>query len=111
MQRRSSARRSAATITRPIESEHAGVDRYRAQERVRKLPDIWTEEPEIVRDLLREAGFTCGVEPRVLQDETPNGPASLTEATSRGISTSTMSTQLQAKAQRRRGRLSSSAFY
>jgi hypothetical protein len=29
------------------------------------MPDIWTHHPEIVRDLLREAGFTCGVEPRM----------------------------------------------
>jgi hypothetical protein len=38
---------------------------------VRKMPDIWTEHPEIVRDLLREAGFTCGVEPRVLTGRDP----------------------------------------
>lgn len=61
----------AATITRQIGSEHAGVDRHRAQKGVRKLPDIWTEEPEIVRALLREAGFTCGVEPRVLPGRDP----------------------------------------
>jgi hypothetical protein len=36
------------------------------------LPDIWTEHPEIVRDLLREAGFTCGVEPRVLKGRDPD---------------------------------------
>ena len=35
------------------------------------LPDIWTEHPELVRDLLREAGFTCGVEPRVLTGRDP----------------------------------------
>jgi hypothetical protein len=35
------------------------------------MPDIWTEHPEIVRDLLREAGFTCGVEPRVLTGRDP----------------------------------------
>lgn len=35
------------------------------------MPDIWTEHPEIVRDLLREAGFTCGVEPRVLSGRDP----------------------------------------
>jgi hypothetical protein len=35
------------------------------------MPDIWTEHPELVRDLLREAGFTCGVEPRVLTGRDP----------------------------------------
>jgi len=35
------------------------------------LPDVWTEHPEIVRDLLREAGFTCGVEPRILKGRNP----------------------------------------
>jgi hypothetical protein len=35
------------------------------------VPDIWTEHPELVRDLLREAGFTCGVEPRVLPGRDP----------------------------------------
>jgi hypothetical protein len=39
---------------------------------VRKLPDVWTEHPEIVRDLLREAGFTCGVEPRILKGRDPD---------------------------------------
>jgi hypothetical protein len=39
---------------------------------VRRLPDIWTEHPEIVRDLLREAGFTCGVEPRILKGRDPD---------------------------------------
>jgi hypothetical protein len=39
---------------------------------VRKLPDIWTEHPEIVRDLLEEAGFTCGVEPRILEGRDPD---------------------------------------
>jgi hypothetical protein len=42
------------------------------QKGVRKLPDIWTEHPEIVRDLLREAGFTCGVEPRILKERDPD---------------------------------------
>ena len=41
-------------------------------ERLRKLPDIWTEHPEIVRDLLREAGFSCGVEPRILKGRDPD---------------------------------------
>jgi len=35
------------------------------------MPDIWTHHPEIVRDLLREAGFTCGVEPRILKGRDP----------------------------------------
>jgi hypothetical protein len=39
---------------------------------VRKLPDVWTEYPEIVRDLLVEAGFTCGVEPRILKGRDPD---------------------------------------
>jgi hypothetical protein len=60
-----------ATITRPIESEHAGWSSVELKKAVRKMPDIWTEEPEIVRDLLREAGFTCGVEPRVLPGRDP----------------------------------------
>jgi hypothetical protein len=38
----------------------------------RKLPDIWTEHPEIVRDLLREAGLTCEVEPRILKGRDPD---------------------------------------
>ena len=42
------------------------------QKGVRKLPDIWTEHPEIVRDLLREAGFSCGVEPRILKGRDPD---------------------------------------
>jgi hypothetical protein len=42
------------------------------QRGVRTLPDIWTEHPEIVRDLLREAGFTCGVEPRILEGRDPD---------------------------------------
>jgi hypothetical protein len=36
------------------------------------LPDVWTEHPEIVRELLREAGFTCGVEPRILKGRNPD---------------------------------------
>ncbi len=42
------------------------------QKGVRKMPDIWTEHPEIVRDLLQEAGFTCGVEPRILEGRDPD---------------------------------------
>lgn len=30
------------------------------------MPDIWTKYPEIVRRILEEAGFKCGVEPRIL---------------------------------------------
>lgn len=36
------------------------------------MPDIWTEYPEIVRDLLQEAGFTCGVAPRILKGRDPD---------------------------------------
>ena len=60
-----------ARITRQIESEHAGWLGIELRKGVRKLPDIWTEEPEIVRDLLRGAGFTCGVEPRILPGRDP----------------------------------------
>ena len=35
------------------------------------MPDIWTERTDIVRDLLQEAGFTCGVEPRILEGRDP----------------------------------------
>jgi hypothetical protein len=35
------------------------------------MPDIWTKHPEIVRDLLKEAGFTCGTEPRFLKPRDP----------------------------------------
>jgi hypothetical protein len=41
------------------------------QRGVRTMPDVWTEYPEIVRDLLLEAGFTCGVEPRILEGRDP----------------------------------------
>ena len=37
-----------------------------------KDADIWTHHPEIVRNLLREAGFTCGVEPRILKGRDPD---------------------------------------
>jgi hypothetical protein len=42
------------------------------QKGVKKLPDVWPDHPEIVRDLLREAGFSCGVEPRILQGRDPD---------------------------------------
>ena len=35
------------------------------------MPDIWTQHPDIVRDLLKEAGFTCGVEGRFLKGRDP----------------------------------------
>ncbi|MGH7277418.1 MAG: hypothetical protein ACREJG_01880 [Candidatus Rokuibacteriota bacterium] len=35
------------------------------------MPDIWTKHPDIVRDLLKEAGFTCGAEPRFLKPRDP----------------------------------------
>jgi hypothetical protein len=31
------------------------------------MPDVWTKHPDIVRDLLKEAGFKCGVEGRFLK--------------------------------------------
>jgi len=36
------------------------------------VPDIYTDHPEVVRSLLAEGGFTCGVEPRILQGRDPN---------------------------------------
>ena len=36
------------------------------------MPDVWTDHPEIVRYLLREAGFTCGAEPRILKGRDPD---------------------------------------
>ena len=56
------------------------------------MPDIWTHHPEIVRDLLREAGFTCGVDPRILKDGTPTGPASSMARRSQATSTFTRPT-------------------
>jgi hypothetical protein len=35
------------------------------------MPDVWTKHPEVVRDLLKEAGFTCGVEGRFLKGRDP----------------------------------------
>ena len=35
------------------------------------MPDVFTEHPEVARDLLLEAGFTCGVEPRILEGRDP----------------------------------------
>jgi hypothetical protein len=55
---------------RGVVTEHA-VWRCTGLRKGGKLPDIWTEHPEIVRDLLREAGFTCGVAPRVLPGRDP----------------------------------------
>jgi hypothetical protein len=36
------------------------------------VPDISTPHPELVRDLLEQAGIQCGVEPRVLQGRDPD---------------------------------------
>ena len=36
------------------------------------MPDLWTKHPEIVRDLLQEGGFKCGVEPRILEGRDPD---------------------------------------
>jgi hypothetical protein len=57
------ARRNGRTMSQAVRGLQKGV---------RKLPDIWTEYPEIVRDLLREAGFSCGVEPRILKGRDPD---------------------------------------
>ena len=35
------------------------------------MPDVWTRYPDIVRDLLKEGGFKCGVAPRVLKGRDP----------------------------------------
>jgi hypothetical protein len=35
------------------------------------VPDIRTHNPELVRDLLEQAGFRCGVQPRVLEGRDP----------------------------------------
>jgi hypothetical protein len=35
------------------------------------MPDIWTRHPDIVRDVLKEGGFTCGVEGRFLKGRDP----------------------------------------
>lgn len=35
------------------------------------MPDVWTKHPDIVRDLLKEAGFKCGVEGRFLKGRDP----------------------------------------
>ncbi|MBI4489998.1 MAG: hypothetical protein HY694_12995 [Deltaproteobacteria bacterium] len=35
------------------------------------MPDIWTKHPDVVRDLLGEGGFRCGVEPRILKGRDP----------------------------------------
>jgi hypothetical protein len=35
------------------------------------MPDVWTKHPDIVRDLLKEAGFTCGTQGRFLKGRDP----------------------------------------
>ena len=35
------------------------------------MPDLWTKHPDLVRDLLKEAGFQCGVEARFLKGRDP----------------------------------------
>lgn len=35
------------------------------------MPDVWTKHPDVVRDLLKEGGFTCGVAPRILKGRDP----------------------------------------
>jgi hypothetical protein len=36
------------------------------------VPDIYTDHPDVVRTLLAEGGFTCGVEPRILEGRDPD---------------------------------------
>jgi hypothetical protein len=50
------------------------------------MPDVWTNHPEIVRDLLKEAGFRYGVEGRFLKGRDPawTCAARATEGGSRG---------------------------
>jgi hypothetical protein len=69
--------RHRLTCARRVRARIASLPRYinvssAPQKGVRKLPDSWTEHPEIARDLLREAGFTCGVEPRILKGRDPD---------------------------------------
>lgn len=35
------------------------------------MPDIWTKHPEIIRRVLEEAGFQCGVTPKILTTRKP----------------------------------------
>ena len=35
------------------------------------MPDIRTHHPDVVRDLLEQGGFRCGVEPRILEGRDP----------------------------------------
>jgi hypothetical protein len=44
-----------------------GTPRLSARRKEPGMPDVWTRHPDLVRDLLKEAGFTCGVEPRFLK--------------------------------------------
>lgn len=48
------------------------------------MPDIWTKHPDIVRDLLKEAGFICGVEPRFLKGRDPAWTCTFDGKTIRG---------------------------
>jgi hypothetical protein len=55
-----------------------------ARQEVYGMPDIWTKHPDIVRDLLKEAGFTCGVEPRFLKGRDPAWTCTFDGKTIRG---------------------------
>lgn len=48
------------------------------------MPDIWTKHPEIVRSLLQEGGFTCGVAPRILKGRDPTWTCIVDGRTLRG---------------------------
>ena len=48
------------------------------------MPDVWTHHPDIVRDLLKEAGFTCGVQGRFLQGRDPEWTCVFDGKTMRG---------------------------
>jgi hypothetical protein len=48
------------------------VDLDGLEKGVRTMPDVWTHHPEIVRDLLQEGGFACGVQPRILEGRDPD---------------------------------------
>jgi hypothetical protein len=48
------------------------------------MPDVWTRHPDVVRDLLKEAGFTCGVQGRFLPGRDPAWTCILDGTTMRG---------------------------
>jgi hypothetical protein len=48
------------------------------------MPDVWTKHPDVVRDLLKEGGFTCGVAGRFLPGRDPAWTCILDGANMRG---------------------------